>query len=296
MSEKDPAELPLDATRFLDHLSVERGASRNTLISYKKDLHDFFDRYDFLSVETVTNYVSDLRRSGLAPNSVSRKLSTLRSLEEFLSVEDPSRSGWRVESKVRGQKLPVSISYEKVKALIESTDDTIFGLRDRAILECLYAGGMRVSECTNLNVDQFHSDEKGIHFLRIVGKGSKERMVPIGDQAYRACNDYLVRARPSLIQRVSEPAFFLNKLGNRISRQGIWGIIQSAASRIGYEGRVTPHTFRHAFATHMLERGADVRSVQELLGHSSVITTQIYTAVTGDTLRETHSTSHPRAR
>jgi integrase/recombinase XerD len=296
LSEKAPGELPLIAVHFLDHLAVERGASRNTLLSYRRDLLDFFQRYESLTGEMVSDYVSHLRRLGLSPSSISRKVSTLRSLEEFLALQDPKRSGWKIETKRRERKLPKSISYEEVKLLIESTGDSAQGIRDRAILECLYAGGMRVSECTELNLDQFLSDERGTHFLRIKGKGAKERLVPIGEMASRACSDYLVRVRPNLLRDPSEPAFFLNQRGGRLSRQGVWGVLRNAAARVGFEGRVTPHTFRHAFATHMLERGADVRTVQELLGHASVVTTQIYTAITSDTLRETHSVAHPRAR
>ncbi|MGA0865956.1 MAG: tyrosine recombinase [Candidatus Nanopelagicaceae bacterium] len=296
MREKVHANLPAEAVRFLDHLAVERGASRNTLTSYKHDLVEFFLSHPTLSGDNVSDYVANLRRNGRSAATVARKISTLRSLEDFLSLHDPSRPGWKVDVKTRGRKLPTTISYKEIQTLIESPDDSVKGLRDRAILECLYAGGMRVSECINLNLDQFLSDEKGTHFIRIIGKGSKERMIPIGEQAFKACNDYLVRARPTLAKNPSEPAFFLNQRGQRLSRQGVWGIIKSAARRVGFDGRLTPHTLRHAFATHMLERGADVRSVQELLGHASVVTTQIYTAITNETLRETHSISHPRAR
>jgi len=292
---KEAIDLPRDAIRFLEHISVERGASRNTLISYRRDLSDFFSRYERLEQESVSQFLTELRRLGLAESSIARKISSLRSLEEFLAVNDASRIGWRVDLKARGRRLPKSLPYEVIRKLLESPDDSVTGIRDRAILESLYSAGMRVSECTSLDMSQFIGEPSGTHFLRIIGKGGKERMVPLGGHASAACQDYLVRSRPVLVAGGGEPALFLNGNGGRLSRQGIWQIIKRAAKRAGVEDSVTPHTFRHAFATHMLERGADVRSVQELLGHSSVVTTQIYTMVTGDVLRETHSVAHPRA-
>ncbi len=295
MHAKEATDLPRDAIRFLEHISVERGASRNTLISYRRDLSDFFSRYERLEQESVSQFLTELRRLGLAESSIARKISSLRSLEEFLAVNDATRFGWRVDLKARGRRLPKSLPYEVIRKLLESPDDSVTGIRDRAILESLYSAGMRVSECISLDMSQFIGEPSGTHFLRIIGKGGKERMVPLGGHASAACQDYLVRSRPALVAEGGEPALFLNGNGRRLSRQGIWQIIKRAAKRAGVEDSVTPHTFRHAFATHMLERGADVRSVQELLGHSSVVTTQIYTMVTGDVLRETHSVAHPRA-
>ena len=295
MHAKEATDLPRDAIRFLEHISVERGASRNTLISYRRDLSDFFSRYERLEQESVSQFLTELRRLGLAESSIARKISSLRSLEEFLTVNDATRIGWRVDLKARGRRLPKSLPYEVIRKLLESPDDSVTGIRDRAILESLYSAGMRVSECISLDMSQFIGEPSGTHFLRIIGKGGKERMVPLGGHASAACQDYLVRSRPALVAEGGEPALFLNGNGRRLSRQGIWQIIKRAANRAGVEDSVTPHTFRHAFATHMLERGADVRSVQELLGHSSVVTTQIYTMVTGDVLRETHSVAHPRA-
>jgi integrase/recombinase XerD len=292
---KATTDLPRDAIRFLEHISVERGASRNTLVSYRRDLIDFFSRHERLDQLAVSQFLTELRRSGLAESSIARKISSLRSLEEFLALSDATRIGWRVDLKARGRRLPKSLSYETIRKLLEAPDDSIAGIRDRAILESLYSAGMRVSECISLDVSQFVGEPSGTHFLRITGKGGKERMVPIGEHAAGACRDYLVRSRPALVVGGSEPALFLNGQGKRLSRQGVWQIIKRAAKRAGIKDPVTPHTFRHAFATHMLERGADVRSVQELLGHSSVVTTQIYTMVTGEVLRETHSVAHPRA-
>ncbi len=295
MPAKGSTELPGEAIRFLEHIAVERGASKNTLISYRRDLSDFFARHSTLGQDSVTDFVSELRRTGMAESSVARKISSLRSLEEFLATSDNSRIGWRVDVKLRRKRLPKSLPYDAIRRLLESPDDSVIGIRDRAILEALYSAGMRVSECISLNVGQFVNESTGTSFLQITGKGGKERMVPIGEHAAKACRDYLVRSRPVLVGGVTEPALFLNGRGKRLSRQGVWQVIKRAAKRAGIEAEVTPHTLRHAFATHMLERGADVRSVQELLGHSSVVTTQIYTMVTGDVLRETHAVAHPRA-
>lgn len=295
MHAKDVNELPRDAIRFLEHLAVERGASKNTLISYRRDLSDFFAEHDFLDQDSISRFLTELRRAGLSESTIARKISSLRSFEDFLASSDASRLGWRVDLKAKGRRLPKSLPYEVIRKLLESPEDSVTGIRDRAILESLYSAGMRVSECISLNVNEFVGDASGTYFLRITGKGGKERLVPMGAHAAQACRDYLVRSRPVLAAGGNEPALFLNGKGGRLSRQGIWQIIKRAANRVGLEESVTPHTFRHAFATHMLERGADVRSVQELLGHSSVVTTQIYTMVTGDVLRETHSVSHPRA-
>lgn len=297
MHKEERTELPQEAIRFLDHLAVERGASRNTLISYRRDLHDYFAVNTRLDQVGLDAYLAKLRKLNYSESSVARKISALRSLESFLLLEDPHRESWRVELKHRSKKLPRSLSFQTISRILESTSDDVRGIRDRAILETLYGTGMRVSECIGLDHDQFLSDdETGASFLRVIGKGGKERLVPLGDYARRACGDYLVRARPILLKGVQETALFLNNRGSRLTRQSVWQIVKAAAMRAGITEEITPHTMRHAFATHMLERGADVRSVQELLGHASVVTTQIYTMVTGDALRETHAQNHPRAR
>jgi integrase/recombinase XerD len=296
LPEKESTELPQEAIRFLEHLAVERGASKNTLSSYRRDFSDFFGRHDNLNQEQVSQFLVELRAADLAESSIARKISALRSLESFLCKGDSARVPWRVELRKRGRRLPKSISYEAVRLLIESPGDDPLGIRDRAILEALYATGMRVSECISLNRDQFRDENEGISFLAITGKGGKERLVPVGGHARKACQEYLVRSRPILAGDHREPALFLNSAGHRLTRQGVWQIIKQAASRSGTSERVTPHVLRHSFATHMLERGADVRSVQELLGHASVVTTQVYTLITQEVLRESHAESHPRAR
>lgn len=296
MLAKVETDLPREAIRFLEHLAVERGVSKNTLLSYRRDLRDFFSSHARLDQADVSAYLLEMRENGLAESSIARKISALRSLESFLCRADSERVPWRIELRKSGRRLPKSIPYESIRALIESPSDDPLGIRDRAILEALYATGMRVSECIELDRDQFRDETGELSFLLISGKGGKERLVPLGGHARRSCQDYLVRSRPILAGDHRESALFLNSAGRRLTRQGVWQIIKQAAERSGITERVTPHVLRHSFATHMLERGADVRSVQELLGHASVVTTQVYTLITQDVLRESHAESHPRAR
>lgn len=297
MRKEERTELPQEAIRFLNHLAVERGASRNTLLSYRADLIDYFSSHPSLDQASVDAHLSGLRKANFSESSIARKISTLRSLESFLILEDPDRKSWNIELKHRSKKLPKSLPFQTISRILDSTGDDVRGIRDRAILEVLYGTGMRVSECIGLDHDQFLSDSKtGASFLRVIGKGGKERLVPLGEYARKACSDYLVRSRPMMLTADQEAALFLNNRGSRLTRQSVWQIVKVAAKRAGVTEEITPHTMRHAFATHMLERGADVRSVQELLGHASVVTTQIYTMVTGDALREAHAQNHPRAR
>jgi integrase/recombinase XerD len=232
--------------------------------------------------------------SSLGPSSVARCVVAVRGFHRFCLIEgltptDPS-SGWRPPRTAR--RLPKSIPYDSVVALIGAAgaSDPPFGVRDTALLELLYGVGARVSEACGLDVDDLDLEERVV-LLR--GKGDRERRLPLGSAAARAVEAYLVQGRPALVTR-STPALFLHARGGRLSRQSAWTIISGAAARAGLTG-VSPHTLRHSFATHLLEGGADVRVVQELLGHASVTTTQIYTRVTVDTLREVYATSHPRA-
>lgn len=296
MKEKGAPRFPAEAARFLDHLAVEKGLSKNTILAYQRDLKEFYSLFDSLERRTVDEYFALMRQEKYSSSTISRRISSLRSLERFLALTDASRKPWKIETGRTGRRLPKALGYESIRRLIESTSSDSSGLRDRAILEVLYATGMRVSECVGLNLNQIDSLESDISFIRVIGKGNKERIVPLGGYALKACSDYLVMARPALSRNLRESALFLNNNGRRLSRQGIWQIINRAAIRAQIEERVTPHSFRHSFATHMIERGADVRSVQELLGHASVVTTQIYTLITQDILREAHAESHPRAR
>ncbi len=296
MKEKDSFRIPADVTKFLDHLAVEKGSSKNTILAYRRDFLDFFSLFDSLNPSSAAEYLAYMRQNDYAASTISRRLSSLRSLENFLSQSDASRIPWKIETGRSSRRLPKALPYESIRELIESAGFEPSGLRDRAILEVLYATGMRVSECVSLNLSQVDPYKDEITFVRIIGKGGKERIVPLGGHALKACSDYLVRARPMLVRNPRESAFFLNNNGLRLTRQGMWQIIKRAARRANIDERITPHSLRHSFATHMIERGADVRAVQELLGHASVVTTQIYTLITQDILREAHAESHPRAR
>ncbi|CAB4551153.1 MAG: site-specific tyrosine recombinase XerD [Actinobacteria bacterium] len=295
---------PLDG--YLRHLSVERGLSKNTLSAYKSDLSRYLTYLEQLSLDVVTvnaNHLSDfsaeLVTQGLKASSNARILAAVRGFHRFLLLENLRRDDPTVKLRPPrlAKRLPKSLTQDQVMSLLkvsgpepedESTD--LIRLRDRAILELMYSTGTRVSEVVDLDLDEVN--DSGL--LRVRGKGSKERIVPIGTFAARSLDAYLVRSRPSLVGLRGERALFLNKRGGRLSRQSIWEIIQRSGDACGVA--VSPHSLRHSFATHLIEGGADVRVVQELLGHASVATTQIYTLVTIDTLREVYASAHPRAR
>jgi integrase/recombinase XerD len=295
--------------RFLDYLAVERGLSRNTLDAYRRDLQ----RYQaFLAGRGIVDlaragegdiaaFVADLSASEYAPgkgyraSSVARALAAVRSLHRFLVLEgeaeaDPAEGVARPKVP---RNLPRPLTVDEVTALVAAPgQDGPVPLRDRAILETLYGAGLRISELVALDVDDVDLEEGSV---RAVGKGSKERIVPLGRFAVKSLEAYLTRARPTLAGPRSRGALFLNRRGGRLTRQGSTNIIKEMARRAGIRKRVTPHMLRHSFATHLLEGGADVRVVQELLGHASLATTQIYTLVTQDRLRDVYFTAHPRA-
>lgn len=295
---------PLD--RYLRHLSVERGLSKNTLSAYKSDLSRYLTYLEQLNLDVITvnsNHLSDfsaeLVTQGLKASSNARILAAVRGFHRFLLLENLRTDDPTVKLRPPrlAKRLPKSLTQDQVMSLLkvsgpepedESTD--LIRLRDRAILELMYSTGTRVSEVVDLDLDEVN--DSGL--LRVRGKGSKERIVPIGTFAARSLDAYLVRSRPSLVGLRGERALFLNKRGGRLSRQSIWEIIQRSGDACGVA--VSPHSLRHSFATHLIEGGADVRVVQELLGHASVATTQIYTLVTIDTLREVYASAHPRAR
>jgi integrase/recombinase XerD len=297
--------------RFLDHLTVERGLAGNTIDAYRRDLARYVA---FLAARGVDGparagepeigaFVADLSRSQYAPgkpyraSSVARALAAVRSFHRFLVREgeaenDPAEGITRPRVP---RNLPRPLTVDEVAALVAAPadDGTPVSLRDRAILETLYGAGLRISELVNLDVDDVDVEEGSV---RAIGKGSKERVVPVGRYAVKALQAYLVRGRPALAGPRSRGALFLNQRGGRLTRQGCTNIVKAMARRAGIRKRVTPHMLRHSFATHLLEGGADVRVVQELLGHASVTTTQIYTLVTQDRLREVYFEAHPRAR
>ena len=296
--------------RYLDHLSVERALSRNTLEAYRRDL----DRYaaylesagilDATAADeaVVAGFVSELAGAEYADgrryraSSVARALAAVRTFHLFLlregdTVVNPSEGVSRPKVP---KTLPRPLSVEDVAAILAAPSEaTPADLRDRAMLEALYGAGLRISELVGLDVDDVDPEEGSV---RVLGKGNKERIVPLGRFAVAALEGYLTRARPSLAGPRSGPALFLNQRVGRLTRQGAAKVLKGAATRAGVRGRVTPHTLRHSFATHLLEGGADVRVVQELLGHASLATTQIYTLVTGERMREEYFSAHPRGR
>lgn len=292
---------------WLDHLAVERGVSANTLSNYRRDVHRYLDwleaagttDLDDVTAAMLEDYVADLRRGGegrrgLAASSASRALVVARGLHKFAVSEGAVAADVAagVSPPKLGEKLPDTLSIAEVGTLLDACPaDTPTQLRDKALLEVLYATGARISEVLALVVDDIAQTRD---FIKVTGKGDKQRIVPVGGAAQRALEAYLVRARPALSTGKTH-AVFLNKRGGALSRQSAWTIIKDAAARAGIDKDISPHTMRHSFATHLLEGGADVRTVQELLGHASVTTTQIYTHVTPENLREVWSTAHPRS-
>jgi len=299
---------------YLRHLTVERGMSKNTISAYRRDLARYLEFLKDRAIETpekITELtVSDFgqalsSRWGMSATSVARVLSGVRGLHKYWLIEGTTLndSAARVKPPKPPRRLPKAITIDEVERLLAASgpdagdEDAIaldpIKVRDRAILELLYATGGRVSEITNIDLDDLVDPT----LIRLFGKGSKERVVPVGSFAQRALEVYLVRVRPTLaVLGRGTPALFLNQRGSRLSRQTVWQIIAQAGEKAAIQKEISPHTLRHSFATHLLEGGADVRVVQELLGHSSVATTQIYTLITVDALREVYSTAHPRAR
>jgi integrase/recombinase XerD len=292
------------ADGFLRHVTIERGLSANTVSAYRRDLAAYtahlLDReitdITAVTASDVAAFSRALAEGGKSTASVGRMLSTVRGLHRFL-VDDRvtfANPAAEIAPPKLGMRLPKALTIDQIGAVLDATrgDDPV-RMRDRALLELLYATGARISEAVSLDVDDLATDRS----VRLRGKGGKQRVVPIGSIAVAAVQDYLVRVRPawSVIGHAS-PALFLGPRGARMSRQSAWLSIRAAAERAHLDASLSPHTFRHSFATHLLAGGADVRVVQELLGHASVATTQIYTLVTIDTLRDVYAASHPRAR
>ncbi|MFV0462028.1 MAG: site-specific tyrosine recombinase XerD [Nostocoides sp.] len=304
---------------WLGHVDVERGASPNTLAAYRRDMRRYLEYLSANRIDdpravtegVITGFLASLRegapattdhpaRPPLAASSAARSLIAVRGFHRFLALEGetPTDPAGAVSPPAAPTRLPKAITVDEVARLIEaaSVGDTPVALRDRALLEVLYATGSRISEAVGLDLDDLDLDA-GV--VRLFGKGGKERLVPLGSYAAHAVSAYQSRARPALAAvgtGTGTPALLLNQRGRRLSRQSAWAIIQLCAERAGLRAHVSPHTLRHSFATHLLDGGADVRVVQELLGHASVTTTQIYTLVTVQQLREVYAQSHPRAR
>ncbi|MFY9913285.1 MAG: site-specific tyrosine recombinase XerD [Nocardioidaceae bacterium] len=304
------ADLVRAVRTYLDHLGVERGLAPNTLGSYRRDLRRYLSFLDShgvgglgeVSEATVSEFLMYLREGdadhpALSAASAARTVVAVRGFHKFavregLADVDPAAA---VKPPAPAKRLPKALPLSDVEAILAAAGaaGTTLALRDRALLEVLYGTGARISEAVGLDVDDLDLDE-GI--VRLVGKGGKQRLVPLGSYAQEALSAYLVRGRPELSTvGTSTPAVFLNARGGRLSRQSAWTVLGKAADRAGITADVSPHTLRHSFATHLLDGGADVRVVQELLGHASVTTTQIYTLITVDKLREVYATAHPRA-
>ena len=297
---------------FLDHLTIERGLSSNSISAYRRDLTKFSeylanDKLDFerLTENEIISFEVRLKGFGMAVTSINRNISALKSFYKYLAQEFSTKNpvSGLASSKVP-RRLPKALTIKEITSLIDSAkrEGDPISLRDHAIVELLYGTGARVSEIVGIDMSDFSQSEvegNPITTLKLRGKGSKERIVPLGSFAKNALDEYLVRIRPNLLTKNKsarvETALFLNQRGSRLSRQSAWQMISDAADATGLTGKVSPHVFRHSYATHLLDGGADIRVVQELLGHASVTTTQIYTLITIDKVREAYATAHPRA-
>lgn len=289
---------------YLQYVTVERGLSQNTRSSYQLDLTAFFKylrAQEITSLDQVDRFVilaflGDLEKAGKARNTVIRMMTSLRKFFQFahrnqLVAVDPML---QVDPPKKGQYLPAVLSIEEVEMLLEAPDlTTNLGIRTRTMLEVMYATGMRVSELVNLTFDNLHLD---LGLIQTVGKGDKERIIPIGDTAAMWLQRYLNDVRPLLGREQDPKVVFLNDHGHQLTRQGVWKIIKQLVAAVGITKDVSPHTLRHSFATHILENGADLRIVQELLGHADISTTQIYTHISNKRLAEVYERSHPRAQ
>jgi integrase/recombinase XerD len=295
---------------YIDHLRIERGLSANTIEGYRRDLskyeHILADKalnFASLKDQDISSIIGDLSSAGLGTSSINRFLSSLKGFYKYCVTEYPIENPMSDINQFKiARKLPKALSVQEIANLIESTNNpgNPVSLRDRAILEILYGTGARVTELVGIDINDIARDSldgEEITILKLRGKGSKERLVPLGKFAIEAIENYLVRLRPGLLAKSSQNnrALFLNSRGTRLTRQSAWSTVLKAASATGLEGRVSPHVFRHSYATHLLDGGADIRVVQELLGHASATTTQIYTLVTIDKVRESYTLAHPRA-
>ncbi len=297
------SELNIDGAvdHFLRYLATERGLAANTVLAYGRDLAAFLNHLERRRIQRaravqarhVVEFLEALQRRGLSARSRARMFAAVRGLFAFLLREevietDPSRD---IRLPRLGQRLPRSLAPDEVAQLLNDGDANVLRQRDGAMIELVYATGLRVSEVVSLKVSQVNL-EGG--YLTVVGKGSKERAVPIGTYARQRLVEYLQQARPKILAERLSPYLFVNRAGRRMSRQGFWKRLRLAARRSGVPGKVSPHTLRHAFATHLVEGGADLRAVQMMLGHSDIATTQIYTHVARDRLRAVHRKFHPR--
>lgn len=288
---------------YNNYLAVEKGLSKNTLESYCRDLNKFIsfmnklEKIDpeMIESEDIYLFLDELKKNKSATATISRNIASIRSFFNFLMAEGyiENNPALELSSPRIEKKLPRVLTMAEIDCLLEQPKPVEHkGLRDKAMLELLYASGIRVSELIGLNLSDF---DPRVGYLRCRGKGQKERIVPIGSVAITYVNDYMDRARGELCKNNGEIALFVNQHGNRMTRQGFWKILKKYAHKSEIDGDITPHTIRHSFATHLLENGADLRSVQEMLGHSDIATTQIYTQITRRKIREVYDKAHPRA-
>lgn len=292
-----------DIQEFIHFIKVEKGLSPNTIESYARDLKQYgaylkergIEQFANVDRSTLQHYLYTLKEIGKSSATIARNVTTLRALHQFLYREkwtDHDPTLW-IETPRIDKKLPGVLSIEEVDALLAAPDSsTPFGVRNKAMLELLYASGMRVTELISLGLDDVHLS---MGFVRVVGKGNKERIVPLGKEATKALNTYLERGRRALLKHERHDKLFVNHHGRPISRQGFWKIMKQLAKTANIKKDFSPHTLRHSFATHLLENGADLRSVQEMLGHADLSTTQIYTHVTKTRMKDVYSRYHPRA-
>ncbi|MCE5284574.1 MAG: site-specific tyrosine recombinase XerD [Pelosinus sp.] len=289
--------------QFINYLAVERGLAQNTLESYGRDLRQFQEYVQSNDTEiindsartTILNYLTNLQEKGRAVSTISRNLAAIKSFYQYMVREqyitqDPAAS---LEAPKLEKKLPKILTINEVEELLKQPSSLVpTGFRDKAMLELLYATGIRVSELISLNTPDVNLD---MGYIKCYGRGAKERIVPLGSIAAKCVQEYIAKGRPKLVRTYEEAALFVNHHGNRLTRQGFWKIIKKYAHEAHIAQEITPHTLRHSFATHLLENGADLRAVQEMLGHADISTTQIYTHVTKNHLKEVYDKTHPRA-
>jgi len=299
-----------DIESFLNYLTVEKGYSENTVAAYRNDLMDLakfaedeaakksvMPVWENFGRQEVLSYLLQLKERNYAATTVARKVAATKSFFGFMVAENKLKDNptQNIGSPHIGKSLPKPLSIGQVRLLLEqpTKQDTLEAKRDKAMLELLYASGMRVSELVALNLGDVNTNN---NFVRCFGKGKKERLIPIYERASRSVKEYIDETRSKMTRNKSENALFLNPRGERLTRQGFWQKLKEYARSANLEGKISPHTLRHSFATHMLSGGANLRSVQELLGHANISTTQVYTHLTSDQIRRTYEQSHPRAK
>ncbi|MCK9280922.1 MAG: site-specific tyrosine recombinase XerD [Melioribacteraceae bacterium] len=290
---------------YLSIIKLEKNLSDNTIFSYKNDLMkllDFFEKlniidYSEINSETLINYFSSIKNEGLSNSTIARYISAFKGFFKFLLkngyiTKNPMT---KIPSVKKKKNLPDVLSFQEIELILNSAEsDDIRGRRDKALLELFYSSGLRISELINLTVNNVFIKEE---MVRVLGKGSKERLVPVGSSALSCIKDYLLYSRPHLENKItSENILFLNVRGRKLSRMGVWKIVDFYVKKSGIKKDIHPHTFRHSFATHLIEGGADLRSVQEMLGHSDISTTQIYTHIDNDFVKQEHHDHHPRGK